>query len=266
MEQANKQKLINFFAFVGLVALIFAFDIYMYKAQNAKKLKNLNNSRESIFSARQDFRGTSSDISGVVVEERLDDQIEPDKIPSSIPSSEQSQSMTQDLPLKEYVVINSDDQKKLGITFEYPAKMFVINPTDNGILLSSQYSFISNPSGLEGKQMIHNFSISFQTYQKNILSAIKDDMPYVFDALFPKNSESSFADSPGYAKKIKIQNFPGYEINEGAEGINLKHVYLQISNSKTLVIKFRFIGDMLNPRISQTQQEEIFTKILESIK
>lgn len=162
--------------------------------------------------------------------------------------------------LKEY------KNDKYGFKLNYPEDIFHTSELPQGISLVSPYSVTENPSGLPGKETTHTFSIDFELKNLTLLDAVKEETPYLFTEMFPSGNIDSFRVIKGLFSKFKIAGRDALSSTQGAEGINIQYVFAPKSENETLVIRFRYIGDFLKPKISEQKQKELFELVINTLQ
>lgn len=150
--------------------------------------------------------------------------------------------------------------------FKYPDDVFSERILTNGVMLESNMSYTYNFSGLEGHETTHVFAIEFIKHDDSILPVIKNTSEFAFNEMFPDGTIASYQDNKGFFSKIEIGEESGYTYVEGAEGLNSQVVFLPVSNAETLVVIFNYLGDNLNPPISEAEQKKFFQTIMSSVK
>jgi hypothetical protein len=162
--------------------------------------------------------------------------------------------------------ISEYQNKELGISFSYPDKILKLTENELNINLKSQYFTDADMSGIPGNEKIHYFGFDFSLKKLPIFEAIKQEMPYIIDMVFPNNKLEDFQKSEGFTQKINIIEKESYSILQGIEGINIQYIFIPKNENETLMIKFMYIGDFLSPQISETEQKAVFEFILATLK
>jgi hypothetical protein len=121
-------------------------------------------------------------------------------------------------------------------------------------------------SGIPGNEKIHYFGFDFFLKKSSVFETIKQEMPYVMEMIFPNGKLEDFQDSEGFTQKITIAGKESYAILQGVEGVNIQYIFIPKNDSETILIQFMYIGDFLNPEISETEQKAIFEFIKATIE
>lgn len=149
-----------------------------------------------------------------------------------------------------------------GFEFSYPTSLFTMSENGNAVTLTSPYYTVQNFSGRgseSGSPIVPEasrffFSIAMDMKEMDIEAAMDLDNPSfgpTYQQLKNKQTvDKSFLDTITVAKKTS------YVFSLGAEGINMKYVYIPVSNKKTLVVQLKYIGDFLKDQIKPTPFSE----------
>lgn len=169
------------------------------------------------------------------------------------------------LPSINLGIINYEN-KNLGIKFSYPDKIFQLTENDLSVNLKSQYFTNTDMSGIPGNEKIHYFGFDFSLKKLPIFETIKQEMPYVMEMIFPNGKLEDFQNSEGFTQKIIINEKEAYTILQGIEGINIQYIFIPKNDDETILMQFIYIGDFLNPEISETEQKAIFEFIITTLE
>ncbi|HEU0050938.1 MAG TPA: hypothetical protein VFQ60_02680, partial [Patescibacteria group bacterium] len=96
-------------------------------------------------------------------------------------------------------------------------------------------------------------------------AVIKDVLPLVFKQIFPGGTTQSFKGEPGFAEETIINGKKSYQITMGVEGINQTYLFLPRDSEHTMVLTLSWIGDFLNPSLSESNQKKIFDQLVNSL-
>ncbi len=138
----------------------------------------------------------------------------------------------------------------------------------NDYVLKSVYSVTDNPSGIPGNEHTHPFQVEIQRRAtSSLMDAMKKDNP-----TFATTYEAFTKKAPlpaGFMDVISVAGKEAYQFNVGAEGINMKYVYIPRTATETFVIKLSYIGDVLKTSMKPqalAEQEQLgyFTRILKT--
>jgi len=158
------------------------------------------------------------------------------------------------------------ENKNLGIKFSYPEETLQLSESENNVNLKSRYFVDADMSGIPGNEKIHYFGFDFSLKKSSIFEAIKQELPFVISTTFPNNKLEDFQGSEGFAEKITIVQKESYSFLLGIEGVNIQYVFIPKNENETLLIKFMYIGQFLNPEISETDQRSIFEFIINTLE
>lgn len=156
--------------------------------------------------------------------------------------------------------------KELGISFSYPNEIFKITENLNNLNLKSNYFVNADMSGISGNEKIHYFGFDFSLKKLPVFEIIKQELPSVINIIFPNDKLEDFQISEGFTQKITIAEKESYIILQGIEGVNIQYIFVPKNENETLLIKFMYIGDFLNPEVSETEQKAVFEFILATLK
>lgn len=277
MDKALFSRLLKIGGFIAAFAILFAVDAWLYEKKNThvvveseleKEYLNENKSNVEVVGGDRESQGNVE-----VVEENLPTASQEQKptvkeaapaitAPAPVKAVPATQVVAPKQPIAQYQILSPEISRLMGFSFKYPTHIFKISSSKQNVLLASGYSFISNFSGLSNQKMSFNYSIEFVNYDGNLEQAVKKEMPYAVGVLF---KDGKFVASQGYAENIIIASKNGFVVNEGAEGLNMQYYFLPKSTTKTLVIKLKYIGNILKPKLSETEQRKYFKEILESL-
>jgi hypothetical protein len=165
-----------------------------------------------------------------------------------------------DLGIAEY------ENKNLGIKFSYPDEILKLTENELSINLKSQYFTDADMSGIPDNEKIHYFGFDFSLKKSSIFEAIKQEMPYVMEMIFPNDKLEDFQDNEGFTQKIVIAKKESYAILQGVEGVNIQYIFIPKNENETILMQFMYIGDFLNPEMSETEQKAIFEFIKATIE
>lgn len=158
------------------------------------------------------------------------------------------------------------ENKSLGIKFSYPEETLQLSESETDINLKSRYFVDADMSGIPGNEKIHYFGFNFSLKKLPVFEAIRQELPYVMATTFPNNKLEDFQNSEGFAEKIIINQKESYSFLMGIEGVNIQYVFIPKNENETLLIKFMYIGEFLNPEISEADQKSIFEFIINSLE
>ena len=158
------------------------------------------------------------------------------------------------------------ENKNLGIKFSYPNDILQLSETENSIDLKSKYFVDADMSGIPGNEKIHYFGFDFEIKKSSIFEAIKQELPFVIEIAFPNNKLEGFQSSDKFAEKITITQKESYSFLMGIEGVNIQYIFVPKNENETLLIKFMYIGDVLSPAISESDQKAIFEFITTTLE
>ena len=164
------------------------------------------------------------------------------------------------------------DTVALGFAATYSPDLFTESDTAAGALLSSAYTVTDNPSGLAGKEIVQDFSISFTVKQGSVLDTFKSENLFAFNTLFPDGTEKGFVEpnEPGWGK-YSAGGRDGYQFTEGLEGINDSFVFLPLNKTHTLEVTLKFFDssvvgmDQPAAKFPMIEQMNAFTSVMDSL-
>ena len=162
--------------------------------------------------------------------------------------------------------ISEYQNKELGISFSYPNKIFKLTENSNNLNLKSDYFVDADMSGIPGNEKIHYFGFDFSLKKLPIFETIKQELPSVVDIVFPNNKLEDFQNSEGFTEKTTIAEKEAYAILQGIEGVNIQYIFIPKNKNETLLMQFMYIGDFLNPEISETEQKTVFEFIITTLE
>jgi len=283
MDKVLISRLLKIGGIIAAFAILFAVDAWLYENKNSK-LPPVRSEleEEEQFAEEANFGGDrTADGQTVTKEEPSNNENEDTKSvmqqkPSeiTIKSSEIKISSRPSISPQvagansvvaekiQYQILAPSISRAMGLSFKYPANIFRISSGKASLLLFSQYSFVSNFSGLSGQKMSHNYSIEFVNYNNDLQEALKKEMPYAVGQIF---KDGKFVPAPGYAEKFSFAGKDGFVVMEGAEGLNMHYFFLPKTSKTSLVIRFKFIGENLKPKLSETEQKKYFNEVLSSL-
>jgi hypothetical protein len=168
----------------------------------------------------------------------------------------------------------SYESQSLGIGFDYLDDKFELIEDANKVVLQSAYVVVENPSGIQGNESKHSFSIGFEVIKDELFNTMKNQSESAYSIMFPEGVESGLHEEADFSSYENIANKQGYSYSEGVEGINQKHIFLPMDSDETLVITFSYITDFLRDQatqqsgeyISEKDQKELFQSIIETLK
>ena len=158
------------------------------------------------------------------------------------------------------------ENKNLGIKFSYPNDTLQLSETENSANLKSKYFVDADMSGIPGNEKIHYFGFDFEIKKSSIFEAIKQEVPFVLETTFPDNRLENFQSSEGFAEKSVIAQKESYSFLMGIEGAYTQYIFIPKNENETLLVKFMYIGEFLNPEISEADQKAIFEFIINTLK
>ncbi len=150
------------------------------------------------------------------------------------------------------------ESKNLGIKFSYPNEILQLSELETDLNLKSKYFVDADMSGIPGNEKIHYFGFNFSLKKLPTFETIKQELPPIIDMIFPNDKLEDFQNSEGFTEKIMVAEKESYAILQGIEGINIQYIFVPKNENETLLIQFMYIGDFLNPEISETEQKAIF--------
>ncbi|MFA5166026.1 MAG: hypothetical protein WC449_01825 [Candidatus Paceibacterota bacterium] len=283
MDKVLISRLLKIGGIIAAFAILFAVDAWLYENKNNKFPPVRSElEEEEQFTEEADLGGdrtvggqiaTKEEFSNNEIEDaNSDTQQKPSEITiksseikiSSKPSIKpQVAGVNSVLTEKiQYQILAPNISRAMGFSFKYPANIFKVSAGKTSLLLFSQYSFISNFSGLSGQKMSHNYSIEFVNYNSDLQEALKKEMPYAVGQIF---KDGKFVPVPGYAEKFSLAGQDGFVVMEGAEGLNMHYFFLPKTAKTSLVIRFKFIGENLKPKLSEIEQKKYFNEVLSSL-
>ncbi len=174
--------------------------------------------------------------------------------------------------------IDNYENKNLGIKFfhpnqliriqkfSYPNDTLQLSETENSANLKSKYFVDADMSGIPGNEKIHYFGFDFEIKKSSIFEAIKQEVPFVLETTFPDNRLENFQSSEGFAEKSIIAQKESYSFLMGIEGAYTQYLFIPKNENETLLVKFMYIGEFLNPEISEADQKSIFEFIINTLK
>lgn len=162
--------------------------------------------------------------------------------------------------------ISEYQNKELGISFSYPDKIFKLTENSNNLNLKSDYFIDANMSDVPDNEKIHYFGFDFSLKKLPIFETIKQELPSVVDIVFPNNKLENFQNSEGFTEKTTIAEKEAYAILQGIEGVNIQYIFIPKNENETLLMQFMYIGDFLNPEISETEQKTVFEFIITTLE
>jgi hypothetical protein len=167
------------------------------------------------------------------------------------------------------------------LSFTYPTSLS-LSQSSGVITLSHDIAFAhKNFCDLSGEDIkiyprLTDFSLSVTMYKKNLVETVKEHDPHLLPENFTKDS---LVLSEGFIDAAQLGSYYGFSINEGVEGCGRITYYIPITESKTLVIVRKKIGE-LSPvaskdlvgsilkvpgSISPERNDAIFTNIVNSL-
>ena len=177
--------------------------------------------------------------------------------------------------------ISSFRNSNLGISFKYPT-ILTAKTTGQSINIHHEIPFEHHDyCDFKGEatttiKTLTDFNVEIHTASKNLVETMKSESPYIPDENF---INGDIVPSPGFIDPVKFGALAGFSIFEGAEGCGHTIYYLEISDSKTLVITNDFITALsgvidaskvneilaVPGVISKESSEGIFRSILNSL-
>lgn len=157
-----------------------------------------------------------------------------------------------------------------GYSFSYP-RLFTatLQPDKASFILTSPYSVTENPSGIPGNEATHPFQAEILRRAEKLDAALlKKDSPLFADSYTSyKKGKPVSAEDP--LKLVTIDGKQAYSFQLGAEGINIRYIYLPVNEKETIVFKFSSLGDVLKASIqpkaiAEQEQNASFETILGS--
>lgn len=169
----------------------------------------------------------------------------------------------------------------LKLSFVYPN--FLTASTTNGkIVLHHDISYENHGDcDMMGDEKTYprltDFKVTIQKVNKGLVDTMKTNSPYIPQENFINNTVIA---SPGFIDPLKIGDFDGYAIYEGAEGCGQTTYYFPIDSNETLVINkasIQVLSGVISKEmenevlaipsvISREKYEEIFISIINSLK
>jgi hypothetical protein len=165
-----------------------------------------------------------------------------------------------------------------GFEFSYPSSLFTLSEKESPVIyLMSPYYTVQNFTGGGpgvGSPVIPDnskffFSMNMEMKNMGIEDAMDNDNPS-FGPTYQQLKNNQVVDK-SFLDTLTVGKKPGYVFNIGAEGINMKYLYIAQSPQKTLVIKLNYIGDSLKEQIkptslSETEQLKAYNLVISSLK
>jgi hypothetical protein len=162
--------------------------------------------------------------------------------------------------------IISYENKNLGIKFSYPDEILKLTESESNINLKSQYFTDADMSGIPGNEKIHYFGFDVSLKKLSIFETIKQELPSIVDIVFPNDKLEDFQNGEGFTEKITIAEKESYAVLQGIEGVNIQYIFIPKNDNETILMQFMYIGDFLNPEISETEQKAIFEFIATTLE
>jgi hypothetical protein len=176
------------------------------------------------------------------------------------------------LPLSELKHLRSAE---VGLELDYPS-FFAPLESKQQVLLSSEYFYDQNSSGkpnLRPNRKI--YSISFNKKNSPIETVIKQENPSFYNT-YKELARPLNNAAVATAQIRQISGKPAYGFNTGAEGVNMRFVYIPLNAKETWVITLTYFGDSIKNQVmsgdqktfpfSEGDQLQTFNTVLSSVK
>lgn len=139
--------------------------------------------------------------------------------------------------------ISSYRNTNLGISFKYPNKL-ITKTSGPSVIIHHDVPFEHHDyCDFKGEatttiKTLTDFNVEIHTSPKNLVETMRTESPYIPEENFINDD---VVPSPGFIDPVKFGNLAGFSIFEGAEGCGHTIYYLEVSDSRTLVITNDFI-------------------------
>lgn len=142
-----------------------------------------------------------------------------------------------------------------GYSFEYPTIFTATLQSDNAsYTLTSDYSVTENPSGQPNGEVKHPFQADITVRAAKLDAALLRADSEIFAEDYTAFLQGKTAN--GLLTTTSISQKTAYSFSLGAEGINVRYIYLPVNEKQTVVFKFSSLGDVLKNSIKPKPIDE----------
>lgn len=160
-----------------------------------------------------------------------------------------------------------------GFSFTYPLSFSATTgegiEAQNTTILKSGYTVTDNPSGMPGNEREFPFEIRITYVSSTKAMNLSDSLKKANPIWKEQYDAYKAGKGTGDMKALSVGGKEAYEFQAGAEGVNVRHVFVIKNDKEWMHIQLSFIGEILSKSIkpktiSEAEQLKIFNDLLAS--